>query len=65
MQQSQPAKANRLWQAADRAVVDRAALLPLGIQVDTVVTSRRVGNYLHQPGRGLLIDQLWVKPRTQ
>jgi peptide/nickel transport system substrate-binding protein len=65
LQQSQPAAAGRLWQQVDRAVVDQAALLPLCIRVDVTVTSRRVGNYLHQPGAGVLIDQLWVKPGTR
>lgn len=66
LQQSQPAAASRLWQQVDRAVVDRAALLPLGFGIDVVVTSRRVGNYMHQPGTfGALFDQLWVKPGTQ
>jgi peptide/nickel transport system substrate-binding protein len=62
LQQSQPAAAGRLWQLADRAVVDRAAVLPLGFFLDASVTSPRVGNYLHQPGQSGLVDQLWVKP---
>lgn len=61
LQQSQPAAAGRLWQQTDRAVVDRAAMLPLGIELNNVVTSRRVGNYLHQPGLFVLVDQLWVR----
>ena len=65
LQQSQPAAAGRLWQQVDREVVDQAALLPLGISLDVTVTSRRVGNYLYQPGPGVLIDQLWVKPGTR
>jgi class 3 adenylate cyclase len=52
--------AGRLWQQVDREVVDQAALLPVGIRLDVTVTSRRVGNYLHQPGPGVLLDQLWV-----
>ena len=64
LQQSQPAAAGREWQQADRAVVDRAGLLSLGFPLDAVVTSRRVGNYLYQPGQSGLIDQLWVKPGT-
>lgn len=61
LQQSQPAAADRLWQQVDRALVDRGAVLPLGQPLDVVVTSRRVGNYLHQPGYGVLFDQLWVR----
>jgi YVTN family beta-propeller protein len=60
LQQSQSPAAGRLWQQADRTAADRAALLPLGIQLDNVVTSKRIGNFLHQPGYGLLVDQLWV-----
>jgi hypothetical protein len=36
----------------------------LGIQLDNVVTSQRVGNFLHQPGYGLLVDQSWVDSTT-
>jgi peptide/nickel transport system substrate-binding protein len=64
LQQSQSPAAGRLWQQADRTAADRAALLPLGIQLDNVVTSQRVGNFLHQPGYGLLVDQLWVDSTT-
>jgi YVTN family beta-propeller protein len=61
LQQSQPAAAGRLWQQVDRELVDSAAVLPLGQALDVVVTSRRVGNYQHQPGYGVLFDQLWVR----
>jgi ABC-type dipeptide transport system, periplasmic component len=64
LQQTQPAAAGRLWQQADREVVDQAALLPLGIPLDVSVTSRQVGNFLYQPIYGVLLDQLWVKPGT-
>jgi YVTN family beta-propeller protein len=62
LQQTQPAAAGREWQQADRGVVDRAGLLSLGFPLDAVVTSRRVGNFLHQPGHSVLVDQLWVRP---
>jgi hypothetical protein len=64
LKQSQSPAAGRLWQQADRTAPDRAALLPLGIQLDNVVTSQRVGNFLHQPGYGLLVDQWWVDSTT-
>lgn len=61
LQQAQPAAAGRLWQEVDRAIVDEAALLPLGFLVDTTVTSRRVGNYVQQPGQGVPYSQLWIR----
>lgn len=64
LQQSQPAAAGREWQQADHAVVDRAGLLSLGFPLDAEVTSRRVGNFLHQPAQSVLVDQLWVRPST-
>jgi hypothetical protein len=64
LQQSQSPAAGRLWQQADRTAADRAALLPLGIQLDNVVTSQRIGNVLHQSGYGLLVDQLWLDSTT-
>lgn len=62
LQPTQPAAAGRLWQQVDRAVVDRAALLPMTTGVRTDVTSQRVGNYQAQPVFGVLVDQLWVQP---
>ncbi len=61
LQATQPAESARLWQQVDHAGVDLAATLPLGILVEDVVTSERVGNYQHQPAYGVLFDQLWVR----
>jgi YVTN family beta-propeller protein len=63
---SNPLAAYRLWQRVDRAVVDRAPVIPLvnGKAVD-VVSKRTLaggGNYVYSGnGFGVLIDQLWVK----
>ena len=61
VQATQPAESARLWQQVDHAGVDLAVTLPLGILVEDVVTSERVGNYQHQPVWGVLLDQLWVR----
>jgi peptide/nickel transport system substrate-binding protein len=61
LQQTEPAEAGRRWKQIDRALVDRAAVLPMAFAVDLVVTSRRTGNYVYQPGYGVLLDQLWVR----
>lgn len=65
LQRTQPAAASRIWQQVDRDVVDQAALLPLWLFNDISVTSRRIGNFVYQPGSGVLLSQLWVRPGTQ
>lgn len=61
LQTRDPYLANQLWARIDRAIVDRAPLVPLFSlrQVDFV--SRRVGNYQYHPQWGILLDQLWVR----
>jgi peptide/nickel transport system substrate-binding protein len=61
LQPTRPAESARLWQQVDRAGVDLAATLPLGLLAEDVITSARVGNYQHQPVYGVLYDQLWVR----
>jgi peptide/nickel transport system substrate-binding protein len=61
LQQSQPAEAGRLWAQADRRMVDRAAIVPLGIGTDVTLLSKRVGGYQYQPILGEVLDQLWVR----
>jgi peptide/nickel transport system substrate-binding protein len=61
LQQSQPAEAGRLWAQADRRMVDRAAIVPLGIGTDVTFLSKRVGNYQYQPILSEVLDQLWVR----
>jgi peptide/nickel transport system substrate-binding protein len=56
-----PARANALWAAVDRALVDRAAVVPIGNPRRLVLVSERVGNYQNHPLWGTLLDQLWVE----
>jgi peptide/nickel transport system substrate-binding protein len=56
-----PQTANNLWARIDRALVDRAAWLPLVTPTNTDLVSKRVGNYRYQPLWGPLLDQLWVR----
>jgi peptide/nickel transport system substrate-binding protein len=61
MQASDPVRANELWADVDRALVDRAAALPLANQRPVVFVSERVGNYQFHPQWTTLFDQLWVQ----
>jgi len=54
-------RANELWADVDRALVDRAVIIPLGNPRNRVFVSDRVGNYQTHPFWGTLLDQLWVK----
>jgi YVTN family beta-propeller protein len=58
---SDPERANELWTAVDRAVVDQAVALPVTNGLNPVLLSERVGNYQSHPLWGTLLDQLWVK----
>jgi YVTN family beta-propeller protein len=53
-------RANRLWAAVDREMVDAAPWVPLFNPHAMEVVSQRVGNYQFNPEYGSLIDQLWV-----
>jgi YVTN family beta-propeller protein len=59
-QATDPERANRLWAAVDRRLVDAAPWLPLVIQQSVELVSKRVGNYQYHPQYGGLIDQLWL-----
>ena len=61
LQASDPARANELWAEVDRALVDRAAAVPVASSRKLVFVSERVGNYQSHPLWGTLLDQLWVK----
>jgi YVTN family beta-propeller protein len=61
VQRSDPVRANALWVEVDRALVDRAAAVPLVNQRGVVFVSERVGNHEFHPQWGTLFDQLWVK----
>jgi peptide/nickel transport system substrate-binding protein len=60
-QVSDPERANRLWAAVDREIVDAAPWVPLFNPRGLEVLSQRVGNYQFNPAYGSLIDQLWVR----
>jgi peptide/nickel transport system substrate-binding protein len=61
MQASDPVRANELWAEVDRALVDRAAAVPLVNQRAVTFVSERVGNYQFHPQWATLFDQLWVQ----
>jgi peptide/nickel transport system substrate-binding protein len=60
-QVSDPGAASDAWAAIDHLVVDAAAVIPFGTNVEEDFVSRRVGNVLVHPSRGPLIDQMWVQ----
>jgi YVTN family beta-propeller protein len=61
VQASARVRADALWADVDRALVDRAAAVPLIYRSAVVLVSDRVGNYQYHPQWGTLLDQLWVK----
>ena len=61
LQATDPVRANALWADVDRALVDRAAAVPLVNQHAVAFVSERVGNYQYHQQYGTLLDQLWVK----
>jgi YVTN family beta-propeller protein len=54
------AQAAAAWAAADRRVVDLAAVVPHVNSRAVLFTSRRVGNFQHHLQWFTLLDQLWV-----
>jgi ABC-type transport system substrate-binding protein len=56
-----PDRARKLWAAADRRLVDRAAWVPLVNEAAVHVTGARVGNYAWSPWAGALLDQMWIR----
>jgi peptide/nickel transport system substrate-binding protein len=57
-----PYAANQLWARIDRAIVDRAPVVPLITHKSLDFVSKRAGNYQSSPNPyGVLLDQLWVK----
>lgn len=56
-----PARANQLWAAIDRQVVDDAPWLPFTTPSGTILVSRRVGNVQNNPVLGVLLGQMWVQ----
>ena len=58
---AQGADAAKLWAAADRRIVDRAAAVPLTSRRTVVLVSKRVGNVQQHPQWQALLDQIWVR----
>ena len=57
-----PYAANQFWARIDRAMVDRAAVVPLITHKTLELVAKRVKNYESSPyPTGVLLDQLWVK----
>lgn len=56
-----PRRAAILWSAADRLVVDNAALLPLVNTRQLDFVSARVQNFQHHPYWDVLVDQFWLR----
>jgi peptide/nickel transport system substrate-binding protein len=61
LQASDPDAAVAPWARIERDLVDLAPWVPLLTPSHASVTSKRVGNYQHNPEWGLLLDQLWVR----
>ncbi|HYT78053.1 MAG TPA: ABC transporter substrate-binding protein [Actinomycetota bacterium] len=61
LQVTDPSAASKVWATIDRALVDRAPLVPLFYPERIDFVSKRVGNYQHHPTLGILIDQVWVR----
>ena len=62
MMQTDPAAALRTWTDIDREVTDQAPLVPIANDLDTWITSERVGNFQAATGViGPLLSQLWVR----
>jgi ABC-type transport system substrate-binding protein len=67
MQQAQlleltdPTQAAVVWASVDRQITDAAVWVPTVTLRDVEVTSRRLGNYQHNPVWGFLADQAWLR----
>src|SRR5439155_20974893 len=61
LQTTDPYLANQLWARLDRALVDKAPVVPLFTLKTLDLVSRRVGNYQYSMQWGALLAQLWVR----
>jgi YVTN family beta-propeller protein len=61
LQKTDPYLANQLWARLDRALVDKAPVVPLFTLKSVDFVSRRVGNYQYSTQWGTLLAQLWVR----
>jgi peptide/nickel transport system substrate-binding protein len=60
LQVTDPARAGAAWAAVDRQIVDQAPAIPLLVPQGIDLVSKKVGNYQHNPQRGVILSQLWV-----
>jgi YVTN family beta-propeller protein len=61
LQAVNPPAATLAWQAAERAILQRAPIVPLENMRNVDLVSRRLGNYQYNPEFGFLLTQAWVK----
>jgi len=55
-----PARADRMWQALDRQTVNAALWVPLVNPHQIELVSRRLGNYQYNALVGFIADQAWL-----
>ena len=61
LETTDPAKAQRIWAAADRLAVDQAAWVPLVNGASVELVSERTGHFTLDANSQPLLDQLWVR----
>ena len=61
LQITNPDEAVQAWAPIENELVDLAPWVPLFTPWSGDFVSKRVGNYQHFPGGGVLLDQLWVR----
>jgi peptide/nickel transport system substrate-binding protein len=61
VQAQNPAAAPALWQAAERAILRQAPLLPTFNPDSVAFVAPGVGNFQYHPQWGVLLDQLWLR----
>ena len=60
-QRVDPSASVKQWAAIDRAIMERAPIVPMTNQNTVQFVSDRVGNPVLHPVWGLLLDQVWVR----
>jgi ABC-type oligopeptide transport system substrate-binding subunit len=60
-ERTDPAQALAQWTAVDKKTVDDAPLAPTVTGVQSMLVSRRLGNFQQTPLAGLLFGQMWVQ----
>ena len=61
VQAENPGAAPPLWQAAERAILRQAPLVPTFNPEAVAFLAPHVGNFQYHPQWGVLLDQLWLK----